>query len=273
MHGLKIWMPLYVGDYLADTRKLSIPQHGAYLLLIMEYWRNGPLPNDDAELIAILQTDKKTWERDLKQRVRSFFVVGEDGLLHQKRIDQERAKASENIAKKRGAAHARWGQSTSESNADAMHVHCKSNPLARATPSPSQSERKKEPASQDADARDATARAKRVPHRTRIAEDWSPNQTGMTSALSYGVDVRTELPKFRDFHVGRGTLAADWEATWRVWCGNAKKFSGGGGRGPRPTATSTWDAVLGPANGSKFTGWGADPDQTQVPDYIEGELS
>jgi uncharacterized protein YdaU (DUF1376 family) len=41
-----IWMPLYIGDYLADTASLDAQRSGAYLHLLMHYWRKGPLPDD-----------------------------------------------------------------------------------------------------------------------------------------------------------------------------------------------------------------------------------
>jgi hypothetical protein len=53
-------MPLYVGDYLADTGRLTTEQPGAYLLLILDYWRNGALP-DDSILATICGLSATAW--------------------------------------------------------------------------------------------------------------------------------------------------------------------------------------------------------------------
>lgn len=104
------WMPLYLGDYLADTMHLNGAQHGAYLLLLMHYWRNGPLPDDDAQLANIAKTEPKAW-RGMNSVIRAFFTT--DGRrLRQKRMDKERSKADgisdgRSEAGKKGA-HSRW---------------------------------------------------------------------------------------------------------------------------------------------------------------------
>lgn len=106
-----MWMPLYVGDYLADTGHLSTCEHGAYLLLLMHYWRNGPLPDNDKQLAAIARLSRKEWVSDIGPTVRRFFE-NLDGYLHQKRADIERAKAGDISAKRRAAAETRWGSGT-----------------------------------------------------------------------------------------------------------------------------------------------------------------
>lgn len=111
------WMPLYIGDYLADTMHLEAREHGAYLLLLMHYWRNGPLPDDDRALAGIARVDRKTWSSDTGPIVRAFFAV-HDGKLYQKRVDAERAEADENSAKKRDAANRRWSASKKQKPSD-----------------------------------------------------------------------------------------------------------------------------------------------------------
>jgi Protein of unknown function (DUF1376) len=50
MSSARPWMPLYISDLLGNTTHLSAAGTGAYLLLIMYYWANGSLPNDDRRL-------------------------------------------------------------------------------------------------------------------------------------------------------------------------------------------------------------------------------
>ncbi len=86
-----MWMPLYIGDYVAATKRLTTEQHGAYLLLIMDYWRNGAPPADDAVLVQITGMDRPSWRRN-KATVLAFFEIAEGRLLH-RRIEEELAQA------------------------------------------------------------------------------------------------------------------------------------------------------------------------------------
>ncbi len=107
------WMPLYVGDYLGDTQRLTTEQHGAYLLLILDYWRNGPAPDDDAVLQQITKLDARAWKKHRPAMQRLFQVTG--GEWRHKRIDAELAQAEANAerrsSKAKAAAEARWAQS------------------------------------------------------------------------------------------------------------------------------------------------------------------
>jgi len=105
------WMPLYIGDYRADTAHLTTEQHGAYLLLMMHQWRTGPLPDDDAQLAAITGLDPSRWRKSVAPVVRRFFTATPDGLS-QKRLEAERERTKSQcekraVAGRKGAAN-RW---------------------------------------------------------------------------------------------------------------------------------------------------------------------
>ena len=97
------WMPLYVGDYLGDTGHLTTAQHGAYLLLMMHYWRKGELPDDDRQLSKITKLPLKTW-CDTRSTLQDFFY---EGWKH-KRIDMELAKMVR-VSEKRAIAGQKGG--------------------------------------------------------------------------------------------------------------------------------------------------------------------
>lgn len=85
------WMPLYVADYLRKTTRLTTEQHGAYCLLIMDYWVNGAPPDDDVALAQIVRLPLNTWRKH-RNVIQSFFSV-KDGKWAHDRIEDERMKA------------------------------------------------------------------------------------------------------------------------------------------------------------------------------------
>lgn len=88
-----IWMPLYVADYLSSTTRLTTEQHGAYLLLIIDYWKNGRLPDDDSILSNITRLTSDAWARH-RGVLQGFFEVSNGEWVHS-RIEKEIEKSGD----------------------------------------------------------------------------------------------------------------------------------------------------------------------------------
>jgi uncharacterized protein YdaU (DUF1376 family) len=88
-----IWMPVYIGDYLADTADLNAEHSGCYLHWLMHYWRKGPLPDDIRALVLIGKLDSENTTAIVRALLEKYFYKGSDGLWHQKRADKEKAKS------------------------------------------------------------------------------------------------------------------------------------------------------------------------------------
>ena len=118
------FMPLWIGAYLADTLKFTTLQHGAYILLLMAYWRDRtPLKDDDDELRSIAKLERTEWRRNRPVLAAKFRIA--DGVWWHKRVEQELADAQKRkataVAKAKKAAEARWardGQGTPDDDVE-----------------------------------------------------------------------------------------------------------------------------------------------------------
>jgi len=109
------YMQLYVSDYLADTAHLTAQQHGAYLLLLMNYWQKGRAldnTNDRLQYVARLSPDE--WEAD-KDILAEFFVLEGDIWWHS-RIETDLEKVREKSIK--ASANGKRSVSVRSANAE-----------------------------------------------------------------------------------------------------------------------------------------------------------
>lgn len=84
----------YCGDYAKKTARLSLMEHGAYTLLLDEYYSNeAPLPADFDELFRICRAMKKAEQDAVKSVAEKFFPIFEDGMRHNARADEMIARA------------------------------------------------------------------------------------------------------------------------------------------------------------------------------------
>lgn len=82
------WLPLRIEAYRNKTQGLTTQEHGAYLLLLIEYWSNqGPISSREKSLAAITRMSLEEW-REISDIVLSYFQVDGD-LLRNRRMDEE----------------------------------------------------------------------------------------------------------------------------------------------------------------------------------------
>jgi uncharacterized protein YdaU (DUF1376 family) len=208
-----IWMPLYIGDYLSNTTHLTTEQSGAYLHLLMHYWKNGPLPNDDRILAQITRLPMDAWSI-AQALLKSFFFLGEDGKLHQKRIDTEiegwKAKKLKAKEKAEKGARAKWGKnapsnapSNASSTPQAMLNRC---------PSPSPTQEEKEGLAQEPDGITGQMVAKSLSDELGIGYRAQPGlAAACKTAIAKGADPSTlrddMLGAWRDYKIAMPSLS------------------------------------------------------------------
>jgi uncharacterized protein YdaU (DUF1376 family) len=130
------WFPFYVGDYVRDTARLTTEGHGAYLLLMLDYWANGAPPDDDETLSSIARLSLDAWLK-LRQKLAPFFQIADGKWMH-KRIEKEREIAQEKHEKRVNAGKA-------GGEAKAKNKQCSSNASPELPALPYQSQPQPQP--------------------------------------------------------------------------------------------------------------------------------
>ena len=109
------YMQLYLADYLADTMHLSAEEHGAYLLLMFNYWQTGKrIPKNRLAKIARLTNER--WA-DVEPSLQEFFCDNGEEWVHL-RIEEDLASVREKLTKKSAAGKASVQARRSRKEAD-----------------------------------------------------------------------------------------------------------------------------------------------------------
>lgn len=70
---------------------------------------------------------------------------------------------------------------------------------------------------------------KKPPRRaSSLPPDWVPSDRNLSDARDRNfteAEIHEQSDAFRDYHLARGTVFKDWDAAWRTWLGNARRFA------------------------------------------------
>jgi len=198
-----------IGDYAKKAGRLSMLQHGSYTLLIDSCYDREQFPTRD-EAIEWTWASSTAEVEAVDFVLRKFFTL-EGGVYVQKRIQEEIAEYHAKSATNTRIAIERETKRAANSTKRAPDVH-------EAPPNHKPLTINQEPNTKPT--ADAVVKKQR---RSVLPDDFEPDETGLQAAA--GLALSTELAAFRNHHTAKATLMADWQAAWRTWVGNARKFN------------------------------------------------
>ena len=104
-----------------------------------------------------------------------------------------------------------------------------------------------------------------------LPEGWIPNDKNVQDAMDRGFsaqEIENEADRFANFHRSKQNRFRDWDAAWRTWLGNARKFAatqrGKGGQGSGMVAAFAAVAARSAAEERRRSENPDDPDDTML---------
>lgn len=231
------WFAFNIGEYVTDTMRLQTESHGAYLLLMLDYYARGePCPDDDFILAAVAKLPEETWKRHRKV-LAPFFDI-RDGHWFHKRIEREMleasAKHSAGIARSKAANAVRWGKEGDKS-AGSTARRSQNTPVRPKRPpripsSIPQGEPKESSNDPHLHKHPLITEGGGAPPPegniglegvgTPISRDFLPNPQTSDRARAAGMsvqDIDAEVRKFIGRRLSEGAFSHDWQGSFAEW--------------------------------------------------------
>lgn len=227
------WFPFYVGDYTRDTARLTTEAHGAYLLLMLDYWVNGAPPDDDETLATITKLPVTIWRKRRPSLIKFFKV--QDGVWTHSRIEKEKAKAevvgAANSDKAREAAERRWAKEREKKLAEQSEQCLDNAPsMSEALLQNAQSQ-PHSPSESISEKGESNSRSvlKLIDEDRPIAidESYQPSERAVEYAFSLGmkkVELDDELRKFITKSVSLRMVSFNIDMNFKLWCDRWLEF-------------------------------------------------
>ena len=112
---------LYVREWFVDTADLDVAEEGAYIRLLAYSWVK-PLPCEPAKLARIVRVNTRRWNA-IWRSLSCFFECGPDGVMRNKRLEEERRKCDhlKQIQSTKGKASVRARRNRGSTAAEPNH--------------------------------------------------------------------------------------------------------------------------------------------------------
>ena len=207
------YIQLYVSDYLADTMHLTTEEHGAYLLIIMNYWQTGkPVAKNRLAAVARLSNDR--WI-SVEDSLKEMFIDTGTHWQH-KRIEADLKMVNEAQEQRSKAGKASAEARKRKKRAAEKHV-TKGAATPVEPPLNENSTNKDTDTDTDTDIHTSvciTHTHGKTQSRTEITQDWQPSQIVLDQLHRAGVPkqfAQQQITEFIGYWFVRGEMH-EWDA-------------------------------------------------------------
>ena len=204
----------YPADFMLGVRGMSAQEVGVYTMIIcLIYESSGPVEYNPLRLSTYCGMRQATFDKVLEKLVDLDKLQMQGGLISNRRADTEISKRANDLK-----SNSMAGKASAE----------KRQQNQRPLPTDVQQTFNHTDTDTDTERIEAIASKKTARRRCRLPDGWVPSDRNVQDAISKQFterEIQDEADKFRDYHAAKGTTFADWDAGWRTWIGNARKFA------------------------------------------------